>query len=805
MPQDPYFEKYRPLPRNAQSPAGEDPMKILGRSLKSREDLIVQEVRENLQLRIIPYSQSIQIDAGEEEEVVPPNVMMSVTTTGGTDAGPDGTNEVTLTAEETAVLVWIGPRPINEVYLEINIEIDGEDAQRIRAHRYQRLVIPAPAGSTVSFNTRSRLEGTGTMTDTDETLTVKPCVDNTFFPEPTGLTGTANCDKSGPPVWTPVTSHITLTDNNSAFVINSTASDRDFFISEQDEEGSFTPEWHLFVPANVSKTVQCHFKNIALANYSGATASITADTGSTIGGTSNEFRHEFTAEVVINVPSGDEAAFKAAMNDSRDNVDVVVAAGTLDLSGSGLPMNSTNYATAVTLNRRIRSATGVNTDVTITGTAFSHTVAVGKAWIWEAMTIDITSVAGIHIIGANHGWKMKISGAPTGTTNPTLGLEGNSTYGALDVYWVFCDLRDATEDTVDLNQTSGATRSFVGHMIACTLNGNGNGTAGNGQVLTSHNGSQLIAWGCNITDVSNTSRQTFIVPDGTSYVYLLFCYSAASDITFATGMEIRAAGVFWCRFGAVQRFVLSVTTITTQYGWVIGGQYTQKVTSGIAFFYSDLVAVNIIPYVAGVTIITDTESGCDCFHWRTGGEIDGVDVTMGATTTSSRGLRIQDGSPNAGSRVVVRNSRFRCATSGARPIELGTSDNISLDLVNNIFENSMGTYSYGASGTLDNTAENNFFGVNAFPTNFATRFTGEGTISSNVDGALNYWSASTSPGLGSDGTPTSGLSDAEGKTVGFFGGMDRYGRPLRLGGSFVRGPVELQTLKTDRILSPGAW
>lgn len=800
MPQEPYFEKYRPLPRNAQSPAGEDPMKILGRGLKAQEDLIVREVRENLQLRIIPYAQSLQIDYVE-----PPNLMLTVATTGGTDAGPDGTNEITLTQQETAVMVWIGPRPINEVYLEINIEIDGANPQTIRAHRYQRLILPAPAGSTVSFNTRSRLEGTGSMTDSAEVLTVKPCVDNTFFPEPTGLTGTANCDKSGPPIWTPVAAHITLTDNNSSFVINSTSTDRDFFIAEQDDEDNFTPEWHLFVPANVSRTVQCHFKKVALANYSGATVSITADTGTTIGGTSNEFRHDFTAEVTINVPAGDEAAFKAAMNDSRDNVDVVVAAGTLDLSGAGLPMNGTNYATAVTLNRRIRSATGVMTDVTITGTAFSYSLTVGKKWVWEAMTIDITGMAGTLMTGENHGWKVKISGAPTGTSNPTLGLVGNSTYGPLNLYWVFCDFRDATEDLVDTNQTSGSARDFTAHMVACELNGNGNGTAGNGQILTSHNGSQLIGWGCHVTDVSNTSRQSHLVPDGSSYLYVLFCYSAAADITFTVGIQIKAAGVFWCRFAAVSRIVLSDTAITSQYGWVIGGSYTQRVTSALAFFLSNLVAVNIVPYVAGVTVVTDTESGCDCFHWQTGGEVDGVDVTMGATSTSSRGLRIMDGSPNSGSRVVVRNSRFRCATSGARPIELGTSSNIALDLINTIFENSMGTYSIGASGTLTNTAENCFFGTNSFPTNFTTRFTAVVSISSNVDASLNYWSASASPGLGSDGTPTAGLSDTEGKTVGFFGGMDRYGRPLRLGGSFVRGPVELQTLKTDRVLSPGAW
>jgi hypothetical protein len=751
------------------------------------------------------------VDVSSVDTPVTVESFVEITTTAGTDASAVSGNQITVPAGSDGVMVWIEGRSMAELYLELSVKVDAT-TKVLRTHRYQRVIVQAAAGAVVSFASRSRVKTSHTLEDSAALLKVSAHKEASSLTAPTGVTGTAHADRSGFPLWEPTAPHIVMNAKDRCFQINAVAYERDILIAEFDENGGASYGRHVYVPANETRKVECHFRNVALAIYdptdSGTDVSITAPTGTQIGGTSVEFRFEFTPSLTISVPSGDEAAFKAAMNNASDNVDVVIEPGPMDLSGSGLPMNSTNYATAITKNRRVRSATGNPADVVFSGSGWSGSITVGKAWILEAFSVDMTGQTGLQLGGAVHGWKIKISGAPTGTSNPTLGIIGSSALGVLDVFWVFCDFRDATEDLVDVTQTNGqGAGETVGHVVACVLNGNGNGSGGNGQILTSHLASVVAAWGCKITDTTNATRQSYLVPDSSSFLFCFFCESLAADIAYATvGINIRANGLFFCRFDAVQQVYLSLDSgWTASGGYVVGGRMTQRVTSGVAMFPA--YKTDIFAYVAGVTIVSGTASGCDVFHARASIEIDGVDLTMGATSTSSRGIRASDGSPAAGTEVRLSNSRFRCATSGARPIELGTSANLVMVLYNNVFENTLGTFSWGASGsTTGNVAENNFFPTNAFATNFATRFPDVGSITAKVDGALNYWSATDSPGIGADGTPAaSGLSDTEGKDLGHYAGLDRYGRILRIGGAFVRGPVEIQALKSSRILSPEIW
>jgi hypothetical protein len=730
----------------------------------------------------------------------PVQSITTLTPDGGTDAAPTSTNQITVPVGHNAVSLFVGDRPLSEFYSVLHVKVGEASARQYNVYRNRPIIIPAAAGTVVSINTQTRAGAAFTLVNT--VVPIKACTYAypTSLTAPTGVTGLANVDESGSPVWAPTIAniHVTLPEENSHFQINAAAGRRHYFMVEFDDYDNPTPVRHLCINSNKTLKVRCRFRRIALATYGGEALSITAPTGATIGGVSTRYRPTYTALAGSTgaVTASTPAEVKAGLNSTA--FEVIVFPGTYDMSGSGLPWNNTNYDTARQRTLRLRSSTGDPEDVVFTDSAVAITITAGNRWVIEGVTFDVDGVAGVVFTGRIDGLDVVVTGPGSGTS-PNLSINGATGYGAMTNTWAYCTITGTVADGINVSQTNGQTAGETLVQIVGTII-DGNGASGNNsQILTPHNASVLAAYGCYFTDAAATSNQILIAADGSSFVYTLYCSCPSDAITHTVGMGVTAQGVFFCDYGAVQRFIVGQSGALV--GYVVGTIATQRVTSAVGIIYAD--TVTAFPLIAGCDLATDTDSGCHGFHCFTNFEITGNRVAMGGTSTSSMGIRVNQDPASA---CVVRSRNNHFSGTGYRPIELGTSANLSVSLINDIFDLNAGTMSFGASGTTDNVAENCFFPVSSNPTNFATRFTGAGAITSNVDVALNYWSGGTAPGLDADGVPTTpGLSDAEGKDVSIYGALDRLGRALRLGGSFVRGPVEVTGIKGSAVMSPVEW
>lgn len=735
--------------------------------------------------------------------------LTSITATSGTDPTPTGSNEYTVPAGYTGLAVWIGVRPIDEQHVQLHVKVGGGASRPYELHRHQCIIINANAGQVVSFASQVKTKVSATESSLAVGLVVTPIAPPVALTPPTQVSGTANCDRNGAvetgsPTWAPLSAnaHIVLASENQVIQINGASGHRFLHVIEHDGAGNRSPIRFVYCPPNRDVRLQCRHKRISLANFEGATVSVTAPTGAVIGGVSEVWRPAFTATTPASVAT--VAEFKTAANGSAD--DVILAAGTYDLTAAGDAMNGTNYAAAMNKDLRIRSATGNPSDVTFVCPAgWNAIITVGKRWVLEGFTVNIASApsVGFQITGRADGVSVNITGTPAGAAVPSFAIVGTVSLGEIVNTFAWGSVSGAVEDAIDLNQGGQPARQTTGRILGYTINGNGI-SGSNSQVLTAHTGSSVEAYGVRITDTGLTGNQVTIAADASSYVYVYYSYCYSADIANAVGPSITANGVFWCLFEAMHRVVVGDSTRASSGAYVIGLIGTQKTSVAIAMVLSN--KTDIYPYISSCTLVTSTVSSSHALDCQGPIEVVGTQFTISGTSNSSVGIRITAGSPTSGTVVLVRNCRFRCATTGARMIEMGTSANISLQLYNVIFETTTSTYSIGATGTTDNVAENCYFGTASFPTNFATRFPGVGTITSNVDGALNYWSGGTGSGLEADDVPSvGGLSDTEGKDLSLSGGVDRYGRDLWLGGEFVRGPLERTAIKSSAQMYPAIW
>lgn len=225
-------------------------------------------------------------------------------------------NQTVVSAGWNGLRVWTGSTPVSEAYFDLYVSKNGGTATKLRVFRWMGRILTATSGDSFSFGTSD-----------GRTIYLTPMYAPATTETPAGVTGTANCDKAGPPIWTPVAAHVNLPSNAHSFIINSDGTERNVFLSEFDGY-QWTPLRWLKLEASRSATVRTSYRKIALANYDGATLSITAPAGSTVGGTMSTMSLTFPTITGTSRAVSTVAELKTAIAAAVAGDEIVLADGT---------------------------------------------------------------------------------------------------------------------------------------------------------------------------------------------------------------------------------------------------------------------------------------------------------------------------------------------------------------------------------------------------------------------------------------------------------------------------------------------
>lgn len=730
----------------------------------------------------------IRDDEGTGEAVV--SAITSITP--GTDATPaigiDPT--ITLPAGHDALAIWVGDAPsYSAIWVSLYVNVNGT-TRRYETTANRMTIVQASPGARVAINAAYRVGSTTTEVTWSGTIDVATFITPEELPAPASVTGNANCDLAALPLWTPGDPHIRLASENSAFVIDAEATNRVYYVAERDPELTYAKVRAIRVPANKDVTVHCRYRDIALACLPAdgdPVTSITAPAGAWIGGNPIIYTPAFTVVDTVNVTSAAELA--TALDTAADGDDIVLAAGTYDMSAAGDRINSTNYAaTAFTKTIRLRGGTGDMADVIIGGYGVQIILAsITPQWIIQAVTFDLDSVTAAGSAAMDVGGNVRlhlctINGPPTSTTIPLFSCRGQA-YAAT-VYASLCTFTAPTDDLVDCSQTANAVLILVG----CSIDGDGPDS--NDQMLTAHTSGTLRAYNCHFSDASTTGSASNVSPDSTGSIYLYWCVCEAASIANAVGITLnQIALIHGCYFGAVGAFSL-------RQGGCVDSEIWQKAASGTLIQVAGSgSAWGGACVFLGCRLVAYTNSFCRCFEVSGTATLRVKGCWIEARGTSGSEWALQtSGSPSAGSTAHFVNCTIKCH-SASTLFTLGSSTNLVVTLQNCIFYGST-TYSINASGTTTNVATGCYFAVSAAPTNFTTRFTT--TTGTTFD--------ATAPALEADGSPTeSGNCDGTGLDLSFYASLDAYGRTLLLDATPVRGAIARPDIVGDPLVIPSNW
>lgn len=731
----------------------------------------------------------------------------TLTTTAGVDATPTGSNQITIPAGCDALSVYTGDLDHSYGYVSLVVRINSTDTALITV-RESFHVIPCAAGDIVSFASQKKIGENAAATDQSITLSVCPMLKPASLVTPSVVSGTANCDKSGSPVWVPSgTAHVIQTAEGLTFKFVAASGRREFFMREIDGNGALTPVRHIHVPDNTAVTVLMRHRQAYLANYAGATASITGPSGCQIGGTSTAYRPSFTAVRTVNVTTPAELASALTTGTVAEGDDIVLAAGTYTLSNSNHYLTNTNFggssSSAMGKNIRIRGATGTALDVVITGSTSRIIMYSTNAWIIESIRFNMS---GLTIQGGGRGvvdydgngyfHNCDIIGPGAGTA---ANLALRSSTGSNVAYVTYCLVQNSIDDGINTDQGAGSTH--VCHVVAGTCDGNGNnGSApANKQILTNHHGAKLCVWGTILTDATQTANQLYVTADAdTSPLYLFYCRCLSSDVTHADGLQFTGFvhGVFFCDFGAIKAASLLA--------YAVGSRLIQRTSAAGKFVQFN--NLSWYPSYLGnfIQATGAFASSCDAIETRSGCELLGNYIE---SQQGSYAMNFAAANPASARSVNALGNTIKCASGGFMAVFTATA-NMGGALLNNIFDagTAQGPISVTNPGG-DFFLAGNYFRRSNTPTNWDARFTSDAWSGLTGGSNGNGNNASTSaPGLGADFIPTAGGNcDNEGVDAGFVGAIDFYGRPLYLGSTFHRGGAEIQEIRGGAFLFPGQW
>ena len=406
---------------------------------------------------------------------VPVASLVTQTSQTPTDTG------ITLNGVQNAIRIFSEPTDFRTTtpWTDYWIKINSEPVKQLRLYYWQSRYIVAPTGATIGIGTTNG--ATIKYHAVNLNLDAVPALPGST------TTATANCDKSCPPYWIPTAAHITFPPTTPAetrvFSVETSATHQPFFVSEYDGT-SWTPPRFYKQDPNKATVIQCSYTQVALATYDGRTISITAPTGTTIGGSSALISITLpTPTQTYNVSTvGDlETRLLAAVSGDR----IVLADGTYSLTqaiderwaGVQLISQSNNPdACIITGNTfTIRGALPAPADTTpnyIRGIRFT----VDDGILLEDATFRVD----------NCKFENTVSGDCFNYSSPNA---GNS------LLVVNSDASNAEADcwNFDGESLSAITDRDV-HLVCCT--GETAGNNNNSQILTTHTGLPISVFGC---------------------------------------------------------------------------------------------------------------------------------------------------------------------------------------------------------------------------------------------------------------------------------------------------------------------
>lgn len=558
-----------------------------------------------------------------------------VMTSSATDVGSSpSTVRARIGGGQTALRVFTGQTPINEPYFDLYVSKNGAAAVPVRVYRWQGRIFRGNPGDTFAFGTSD-----------GRTLYYAPLTAPANITAPSGVNGTANADKALPILWSPSAAHITLPALAGRFQLNADGTERVVFISEQSPDGTWTPARWVILPAATNVVVQCNYTNIALANEAGAALSVTAPTGSSIGGTSMTMSlpaYSVTG-TVHNVTT--VAELKTAIAAAVAGDDIVLAAGTYALD---VAITNASFTANVAAGRkgmegiRIRGATSDRTLYILGGNG------VGSNGDWSltlSSSVDMTSYAYLENFTWNFGAnniKVSMGGGKYRCTN--VRATGGSAADLWDVnclsypmtFWALYCRADTSADDC-WNMAGNATYNGVSTCNLISCDGVTAGAAAGSQCLTSHTGMVVAVYGGTYSD-ANTN---VVANDaGTTKLYMFWSTVSAGARAARINNGVSIFGITWtgANLSALDDVRVcnitggdTLTPLRNSTGPVVANRITTSGVNARAIFNSvasgpikgNLLTApegirlgNAVGAIASTDILWNTMSGCTTGGWN---------------------------------------------------------------------------------------------------------------------------------------------------------------------------------------------
>lgn len=520
---EPYFERYRKLPRQASSPAGEDPMPILGRELAENEQQIVDASRENLQTRQIPYSQWLAGQVSPPPASPPPSppppppsppptaAPLSITTQTTATPSTSGGGTVTLGVGQDSVMLWLADAvQDSEPFVDLYVN-DGTSTVSIRVHWKQPYLFTAAAGATLGIGALA-VSGSGVARALSVTPQTAPVAVGSG---PYSVTGTINSDHNYPDEWTPSTVRVTLPSDDCYFQIDNSGKQQSImYMAGTNGAGDWSPVEAIHLETNRVVTVFSHYKRVALCHPDGGGWTINAPVGSTVNtsGASNtlgskwddEFVSTGTVEVTDN--TGFTAALQALSTSASNPNDIIiddVAAIRTITSPATIHGGVSGLTNLPNRSYRIRSKSGDKSrSILRCSWGLGSTGYINGS---DSVRIDFKNVTWEQVSGATNMFiqngKVRMQGCDiTRSSGSATSILELACYngGVMDGRLFNCRL-------IGLAGTNNMTDNFAGRLgtgsltgakavlVGCAFQYCGNASSDN--LITSHGGFPLYVWG----------------------------------------------------------------------------------------------------------------------------------------------------------------------------------------------------------------------------------------------------------------------------------------------------------------------
>lgn len=672
------------------------------------------------------------------------------------------TNVTYLTAGMNGLRVWTGEQATAEPYFDLYVSQNGGVATKVRLFRWMGRVISGASGDRFSLGTTN-----------GRTLSVTPMYAPATVETVSGVTGTANCDKAGPPIWAPAGAHVTLPNNARAFKINSDGTDRDVFLSEFDGS-TWTPHRWFKLEANRATTIRTSYGKIALANYAGATLSVTAPPGSIIGGTQVEMSLVFPPITGTTHNVATVAALKTAIAAAVAGDDIVLAAGTYALD---VAISQTNFVANHGVGPKkgmdgitIRGATGTAADVILTGDGtsthgnWSLNHDGGSATnhaCFKDLTFNFAGIdAGFDISTGN--WRIqniRITGASSsGRDSFTISSQATRAM-ILDVLRTQVD-----NSSQDCFNGGGATHASTKiRLIECI--GFTASNVSSSQIITTHTGVPMEVYSGSFSD----SNLNVIATDGaTSSIYCFF-------IRIDPGA--RSSGVNNASlFGST--LIMSASTLTPH-----SGEYIIATTVTVTNYAG---ATSLLRSLTNIFVGHNRFIGNDGRCWFT--SLSNSVFNFNIVSGFAEGVRVDNSSGATGLNTVIGNTFKSCTTA------LALSD-ATLSVLMNGNACLTNTLSITCTVTSDPNINGNY---NVLDPTVDTDYTAGANDTSGSNAAID-----------ANWFPTaSGNCDGNGDTsvIDWVGGSDPFGLLLVYKATRVsRGAREIPAIYSASYFRPDLW